>query len=113
MTEQFAFNIHAELYENKDGELAIRFADEKVFRGVGGEEGRRFQTDVMNLLQKGERPEQWREMPPHKLLYAESWHCISRLGYIDGDESKPALELEVEQGEIGYRGKVYLADILH
>ncbi len=35
MGERFAFNINAELYENKFGELAIKFTGEKVYAEVG------------------------------------------------------------------------------
>jgi hypothetical protein len=112
MAEQVSFNINAELYENKFGELAIRFPGEKVFR-VGAEEGHSFKDDAVRMLEKGEHPGEWREMPAHELLYGQNWHCISRMGYLEGDVEKPALELEVKPEEIGAKGKAYLKEILH
>ncbi len=112
MAEQVSFNINAELYENQFGELAIRFPGEKVFREVGTQPESSFRTEAVEMLKSGDRPPEWREMPPHELLYGHNWHCISRLGFIEGDMEKPALELEVEPERIGAQGKSYLREIL-
>jgi hypothetical protein len=112
MAQQISFNVNAELYENKFGELAIRFPGERVYR-VGSGEGGTFKNDAVRMLEKGVHPDAWREMPAHELLYGQNWHCISRLGYLGGDEEKPALELEVGEEEIGAQGKAYLREALH
>jgi hypothetical protein len=112
MNGQVSFNINAELYENNFGELAIRFAGDYVYRGVGEEEGARFHTDVVGALERGEHPDSWQEMPHRELLYGQ-WHCIGRLGYLQGDASQPGVELEVEPEELGPAARSYLADALH
>lgn len=113
MAERVSFNINAELYENQFGELAIRFPGEKVFREIGSGKKSSFRDDAVQMLKTGEHPKEWREMPPHELLYGHNWHCISRLGFIEGDMGKPALELEVDEDKIGAQGKSYLKEILH
>jgi hypothetical protein len=113
MAEQVSFNINAELYENQFGELAIRFPGEKVFREVGRRREASFRNDAVRMLKTGEHPTEWREMPPHELLYGHNWHCISRMGFIEGDMERPALELDADPGKIGAQAKSYLREILH
>jgi hypothetical protein len=112
MDERISFNINAELYESNFGELAIRFAGDYVYRGVGREEGAQFHTDAVRMLESGEHPEGWRAMTPRELLYGQ-WHCISRLGYVQGDAQRPGLELEVAPDELGATARSYLAAALH
>jgi hypothetical protein len=112
MDESVSFNINAELYENNFGELAIRFAGDYVYRGVGREEGAQFHTDALRMLERDEHPESWQVMTPRELLYGQ-WHCIGRLGYLQGDVSQPGVELEVEPEELGPVARHYLADALH
>jgi hypothetical protein len=112
MDETVSFNINAELYENNFGELAIRFAGDYVYRGVGQEEGARFHTDAVRMLERGEHPEGWQEMTPRELLYGQ-WHCIGRLGYLQGEASQPGVELEATADELGSAARSYLADALH
>ncbi len=109
--QQFSFNIHAELYENDFGDLAIRFEGDRVYSGMSNEH--RFQDDARQFIEKGELPAGWQEMPPHQLLYGHNWQCVSRLGYIDGDFERPAVEFEVEPEALGAPAKNYLADLLH
>jgi hypothetical protein len=109
-----AFNVHAELYENDFGELAIRFEGERVYRGMGDEESARFQYDAKKVIEERQVPPGWQEMPAHELLYGRGWHHVGSMGYLDGDVDKPALELEIEPGRLGENARRYLADaILH
>jgi hypothetical protein len=111
MEKEVSFNIHAELYEDHFGDLAVRLADERVFRVADIEEDARFQEDARKALVAGERPDNWREMTPRELLYG-GWRCITLLGYIDGDEAQPGIELEVKPDELGPSARSYLADVL-
>ncbi|PLX84633.1 MAG: hypothetical protein C0617_07275 [Desulfuromonas sp.] len=113
MGERVSFNVNAELYENRFGELAIRFPGERVYQEVGTRKGENFLSDALRMLEQGECPKVWREMAPHELLYGKDWHCISRMGYVSGDERKPALEMEAQPKEIGARARAYLQDVLH
>ena len=110
MEKRVSFNINAELYENRFGELAIKFAGEKVFGEVGkGESG--FLADAIGLLRDGHRPRDWRDIPPHQLLYGQDWRCVCSMGYINGDENQPALELEVPSDELGEQARRYIGEI--
>lgn len=111
-SEMVAFNVHAELYENDFGELAIRFEGEKVYRGMGGVENARFQEDAREVIAAGQIPNGWKEMPPHELLYGRGWHHVGSMGFIDGDLGRPALELEVEPAQLGDAARRYMADAL-
>lgn len=110
--EMMAFNVHAELYENDFGELAIRFEGEKVYRGMGEREDDRFQEDARKVAQVGKVPEEWQEMPPHELLYGRGWHHVSSMGFLAGDPERLAMELEVEPRELGEAARRYLADAI-
>jgi hypothetical protein len=113
MGERVSFNINAELYENRFGELAVRFPGEKVYRDVGEEKGASFVRDTRTVVVEKRYPRGWHEMPAHELLYGKGWHCISRLGFIDGDTERPGVEFEVDPGEIGDRARAYLKGVLH
>lgn len=113
MGERVSFNVNAELYENQFGDLAIRFPGEKVYRDVGPETGTSFVDDAKSMLIEGRHPQGWHEMPAHELLYGRGWHCISRMGFVNGDEKKPGVEFEVEPGTIGSKAKLYLREVLH
>lgn len=110
METRLSFNINAELYENRFDELAIKFAGEKVFSEVGGGGGD-FLSEAVSFLQEGNRPQGWRDMPPHQLLYGQDWRCICSMGYVNGDEEQPALGLEVPAEEIGERARSYIGEI--
>ncbi len=107
---QFSFNIHAELYENELGDLAIRFEGDRVYSGMN-QDGC-FQEDAQQVIQQGELPPGWQEVSPRHLLYGRNWQCISRLGFIDGDFRRPAVEFEVEPEQMGAAAKRYLGDLL-
>jgi hypothetical protein len=107
----FSLNVNAELYEDQFADLAVRFPDERVYRNVGTA-GSRFQLEVVNLLEKGERPAHWQEMPPHELLYGKGWRCIATLGYRDGDPRRPAVTFEVDAESLGEKARAYLAAAL-
>jgi hypothetical protein len=111
MVQKMSFNIQAELYENTFGELAIRFADENVYRGVGTEAGARFPADAEKMLKKGVHPSGWKEMTPRELENGP-WRCITLLGYLNGDEEKPGVEMEVPTEELGPLARTYLADLM-
>lgn len=108
-SERVSFNINAELYENGFGELAVKIPGEKVFRNVGLREGDRFQKDVIAVLENDACPRAWAEMPAHE-LEGRNWRCIARLGYLDGDPARPAVEFEGDPKQLGDRAKSYLAD---
>ena len=110
MEKRVSFNINAELYENRFGELAIKFAGEKVFGEVGGGKSD-FLTDALKVLRDGGHPRGWRDIPPHQLLYGQDWRCVCSMGYIDGDENQPALELEVPSAQMGERARSYIGAI--
>jgi len=107
--EQVSFNVNAELYENDFGELAVKVPGEKAFRNIGLQKDARFQKDVFSLLEENRRPAGWSEMPAHELSGGK-WRCVARLGYLDGDPSRPAFEFEGSRKELGSQAKSYLAD---
>jgi len=109
--ERFSFNVNAELYENRFGELAVKIPGKKVFGKVGLKEESRFQTDIVALLEEDRKPPEWSDMPLHQLAYQE-WKCIAILGYIDGDPQRPAIEFEVDRKEMGAQALAYLKDAL-
>ena len=108
-SEQVAFNVNAELYENDFGELAVKIPGEKAFRNIGLEEGARFQKDIFSLLEENRRPVGWSEMPSRELSGGK-WRCVARLGYLNGDPSRPAVEFESGREELGSQAKSYLKD---
>lgn len=113
MANRWSFNINVELYENSHGELALRFPGEYVYRAQEGGKGGDFVRDSMEMIRSGKRPPGWREMPAHQLLYGHGWHCISRLGFMDGDESRPAIEFEEDPSGFGKQARDYLRRVLH
>ena len=113
MANRLSFNINVELYEDLHGDLALRFPGEKVYRAVEGGGRGDFIRDSTDMIRNGKRPPGWREMPAHQLLYGQGWHCISRLGFLDGDESRPAVEFEDDPSGFGEQAKSYLRRVLH
>jgi len=110
---RLSFNINVELYENAHGELALRFPGEKVYRDVGREKKADFVQETTDMIKTGRPPANWRDMPAHQLLYGHGWHCIGRLGFIDGDESRPAVEFEDDPDTFGEQAKAYMRRVLH
>jgi len=108
-SKRVSFNINAELYEDEFGALAVKVPGEKVFRNVGLHDGDRFQKDVVALLEEDASPSEWAEMPAHE-LDGRNWHCVARLGYLEGDPGRPAVEFEGDPKQFGKRAKFYLAD---
>ena len=48
-------------------------------------------------------------IPYRKLLHDDQgWRLISSMGFLDGDEAKPALLLEVDPAVMGSQAKQYL-----
>lgn len=113
MSEKVSFNINAELYENRFGDLAIRFLGEKVYREVGKRIGAVFTEEALAVLKSGMHPRDWVEMPAHELLYGQDWHCISRLGFVQGEQNRPAVEFEGNPENYGSMAKSYLKPVLH
>ncbi len=113
MAERHSFNINAELYQNQFGDLAVKLPGEKVYCEVGENEGADFTHDAKEAVLHDRRPERWREMPAHELLYGPNWRCIGRFGFVDGDAEKPAVEFDVEPDELGERARSYLSRVLH
>ena len=109
MDQKIHFNTSAQLYENEYGDLAIRFANNLVFESVGISTGKSFVAEAIELMERSERPEEWRMIPYRKLLHdGHGWHLVSSLGFLDGDEKKPAIELDVKPGELGKQARRYL-----
>jgi hypothetical protein len=48
-------------------------------------------------------------MPPPELS-GRNWRCIARLGYLEGDPQRPAVEFEEAWETLGESAKAYLAD---
>ena len=86
---------------------------EKIYRDVGPETGTGFVEDAKSALVNGKYPEGWHEMPAHELLYGRGWHCIGRMGFVEGDENRPGIEFEVDPGTVGSKAQVYLREVLH
>lgn len=102
MGQKIHFNASAQLYENECGDLAIRFANNLVFEAVGIHSEKSFVTEAIELMRRGERPPGWRMIPYRKLLHGRHhWHLVSSLGFLDGDETKPAVGLDVKPEELG------------
>jgi len=108
MTEKVSFNINAELYEDKFGDLAVKIPGEKVYRVEKQAAGSSFVAEATQAVEEGALPAGWREMPAHELLYGHGWHCISRMGYLDGDPDRPGIELEGEREALGEKARAYL-----
>ncbi len=112
MGEKLSFNINAELYENQFGELAIMFPGNKVYGNVGTGKNAGFVQDCINKLEKDQQPGDWQEMPAHQLLYGKDWHCVCRMGYLEGDVAKPGVEFEVQAEALGDNARAYLREAL-
>jgi hypothetical protein len=103
MSERISFNVNVELYENDLGELALRFPDKKVYRITGDQA--EFVRQAVDLLKTGRHADDLQEMPAHQLLYGRGWHCITRLGFLGGDEDRPAVEFEGDPEGFGPQAK--------
>jgi len=109
MGEQVHFNTSAQLFENDSGVLAIRLANNSVFEYVGLNVGKSFVLDAMALMSQGNPPADWRRIPYRKLAHDDqNWRLVSSMGFLDGDEAKPALLLEVNPEALGSQAKQYL-----
>lgn len=109
MGQTITFDTNAELYENTEGGLAIRFPDNAVFEAIGNPPEQGFVADVVRLLKREQRRPSWRLIPYRKLVYDErGWHRISRMGFLDGDTSRPALSLDVTPNKLGPQARHYL-----
>lgn len=109
MSSQLHFNASAQLYENEYGDLAIRFANNSVFEGVGTNSSESFAVEAMDAITQDIHPANWRLIPYRKLFHDDQkWHLIISMGFLDGDETKPALLLEVKPEMLGVQAKQYL-----
>lgn len=109
MVKQVHFDASAQLFENKSGDLAIRFANNSVFEYSSSNLGEGFVSDAMNMLNQGKRRSDWRMIPYRKLFHDDqNWHLISSMGFLDGDETRPALLLEVNPDQLGVLARKYL-----
>jgi hypothetical protein len=109
MGQKINFKASAQLYENENGDLAIRFAGNVVFESVGVHSAKSFVTEAVELMKRGKRPGEWRMTPYRNFLRdGHSWHLVSSLGFLDGDEAKPAVGLEVKPDELGLQARRYL-----
>lgn len=109
MGQSIHFNTTAQLYENEFGTLAIRFVNNMAFEYVGTSSGKGFVSEAMKMLGQGHRPPEWKMIPCRKLFnHDQKWKLISSMGYLDGDEQKPALVLEVHPEDLGDQARQYL-----
>lgn len=102
------FNINAELYENEDGELAIKLSDNAVFEYVGIRPGRGFVTEVQELFDSGRRPPEWHLIPSRQLFREPGWHLVGRIGFGHEGRPRPKVELAMEPGRMGQLARRYL-----
>ena len=113
MTRTVHLTSSAQLYENKFGDLAIRFANNVVFAGVGTDAQRDFVAEALAYLASGECPRQWQELPVRKLQHDDQgWHLVGSIGFLDGDETQPAVGLDVKPQELGEQARHYLRSAL-
>ena len=112
MQGSFNFKVHAEVYQDEFGALAVRLDGEYVFRNLATRREEKFPDDILRELASHEHPDHWQDMPPHQLLYGRGWTCLARVGFIDGDLSRPAMELAVPKTCIQQPGQGYLAPLL-
>lgn len=109
MLQKVHFNTSAQLFENKLGALAIRFANNSVYEYSTSSLGKGFVSDATNMLSKGKLRTDWRMIPYRKLFHDDqNWHLISSMGFLDGDEARPALLLEVKPEQLGSHARKYL-----
>ena len=109
MGQTIHFNTSAQLYENSRGDLAIRFSNNLVFESVGIHPENGFVTEALEMLNNEERPSEWRMIPYRKLLNdGLDWHLVGSLGFLDGDEKKPAIGLDVRPEDLGEQARRYL-----
>jgi hypothetical protein len=109
MTEQIHFSASAQLYENTSGDLAIRFANNTVFENVAATPGHGFVSDALALINQGESSAGWRLVPFRTLQHdGKNWHLVSSFGFLDDDQSRPVLVLEVKPETLGRQAKEYL-----
>jgi hypothetical protein len=109
MGQTIPFNTSAQLYENEHGDLAIRFSNNLVFESVGIHPEKGFATEVLGLLNNEERPLEWRMTPYRRLLNdGLDWRLVGSMGFLDGDETKPAIVLDVKPEDLGEQARRYL-----
>lgn len=109
MLKQVHFNASAQLFENELGDLAIRFSNNSVFEYSSTGLGKGFVSDAIDMLSQGKRRTDWRMIPYRKIFHDDrNWHLISSMGFLDGDEARPALLLEVKPEELGSHARKYL-----
>ena len=109
MGQTIQFNKSAQLYESDTGDLAIRFSNNMVFESVGMRSSKGFVTEVIELLNRNKRPQEWRMVPYRKLLNnGHHWHLVGSMGFLDGDETKPAIGLDVKPEDLGEQARRYL-----
>lgn len=109
MTQTVHLTSSAQLYENEYGDLAIRFENNAVFERVGFNSEKSFVAEALEFIERGERPGSWQEMPFRKLQHdGHGWHLISSLGFLNGDETQPAVGLDVKAESLGEQARHYL-----
>jgi len=109
MGQSVQFSTSAQLYENDTGDLAIRFSNNMVFESVGSGSKKGFATEVLELLNLNKRPEGWRMIPYRKFMKGgQRWRLVGSMGFLDGDETKMAIGLEIKPEEMGEQARRYL-----
>lgn len=112
MTERVSFNINAELYEDRFGDLAVRLAGNHVYRDVDSRAEAEFVRDTLQALIEQRLPAGWHEMPAHELIYGKGWHRVGSLGFVNGEEAEPGIEFDLDPGAMGAKARSYLREVL-
>lgn len=112
MGERVSFNINAELYEDRFGDLAVRLPGNHVYRDVAAGADAEFLHDTLQALVDRKLPPGWHEMPPHELLYGKDWRRVGSLGFVNGETDVPGMEFDLEPALMGAKARAYLREIL-
>lgn len=109
MGQSIMFDTSAQLYENEQGDLAIRFSNDTVFASVGVHPEKGFAAEVLEMLNDDEHPPGWRMIPYRKLEDdGQNWRLVGSMGFLEGDETRLAIGLEVKPEELGEQARRYL-----
>lgn len=112
MKQSFNFHVHAEIFQSRHGELAVRLPGDFVYGGLGNRRHEEFPDDILRELYGGKHPRHWHEMSIRQLSDGLGWERVALLGYVDGNLNQPAIQLEVDVGLLHARSKSYLGPLL-
>lgn len=112
MKQSFGFNVHAEIFQNDSGDLAVKLPGDYAFGGLGTRKGESFPEDILRELYGGRHPGHWQELPARQLVDDLGWQCVAMLGFVNGNLNRAAMELEVDPKILNRRVRQYLAPLL-